>query len=110
MRYFVLYLALAFFSNQVHAQEWRNGDLKFDFSKRKTDSATVNVHTVDNVWKTCEEESRKRGLGGFGYSVDACTFWNHGPLGSVCDIYFSKKTSMHEIGHEIRHCFAGSFH
>ncbi len=110
MRNIALFVIITFFSSQTYAQAWRDGDLKFDFSKRLTNSAKVNIHTVDNVWQTCEKESRKRGLGGFGISVDACTFWNHGPLGSTCDIYFSKKTSMHEIGHEIRHCFAGSFH
>ncbi len=110
MRYIVLFVISMFLISNSHAQAWRDGDLKFDFSKRLTNSAKVNIYTVDNVRQTCEQESKKRGHGGFGVSVDACTFWNHGPLGSTCDIYFSKKTSMHEIGHEIRHCFAGSFH
>lgn len=114
MQYFLLYVTLVSFlmslSPGAHAQEWRNGDLKFDFTQRKTSSAKVNIHTVDNIWKTCEAESRKRGYNGFGYSVDACTFWEHTPMGSTCDVYLAKKTSMHEIGHEIRHCFVGSFH
>jgi hypothetical protein len=106
----ILVMVLVIICNNVHSQSWRNGDEKFDFTDRMTSSAKVNIKTVNNVDKVCEAESRKRGHGGFGMSVQACTFWHHGPLGSTCDIYLSKQTSMHEIGHEIRHCFAGSFH
>ena len=109
MKLLVFVIMLTFTSLSL-AQDWRNGDEKFDFTNRMTSSAKVNIKTVDDPNKVCNEQSHKRGLGGFKVHVSACTFWNHAPLGSTCDIYLGKKTTMHEIGHEIRHCFAGSFH
>jgi hypothetical protein len=114
MRYIIVYLliisTLGFCSTQSRAEDWQNGDAKFDFTRRKTNSVQITIQTVDNVQKACEAESKRRGLGGFGYSVDACSFWSHGPSGSTCEIYLPNRTSMHDIGHEVRHCYVGSFH
>ena len=81
----------------------------FDISKKMYDSAEVRILTVDDVSNRCQQESNKRGLGGFPYKVYACTFWNDG--GSKrCTIVLPKRTNMHQLGHEIRHCFLGAFH
>ena len=88
------------------ANDWRNPDAAFSTKPNFTNQTTVTWLVVDNVQRTCERESHKRGLGGFGYGVDACSFWH----GSTCTIVTSTKPTMHQVGHEIRHCFQGAFH
>ena len=78
----------------------------FDTRGNYVDEVTVKWIPVDDVQGTCERESKKRGYGGFGYGVKACSFFG----GNQCVIYTSKKTSMHSLGHETRHCFQGAFH
>ena len=82
----------------------------FDAMRAHTDKTTVTWLKVDNVQSACEKESHRRGLGGFGYGVEACSFWDS-PLGKDrCTIITKKLTSMAVVGHEIRHCFSGSWH
>ncbi len=88
------------------AQSWRNPEATFSTKANLTNQTTVTWLVVDNVQRTCERESQKRGLGGFGYGVAACSFWS----GATCTIVTSTKPTMHQVGHEIRHCFQGSFH
>jgi hypothetical protein len=78
----------------------------FDTASNYTTQSTITWRTVDNVQKVCESESRKRGYGGFGYGVQACSFFD----GNQCTIITSKKTTMHSLGHEVRHCFQGNWH
>jgi hypothetical protein len=74
-------------------------------------NVSITWNRVDDVRKTCEAESKKRGYGGFGYSVEACSFWAVDNKGvNICHIFTRKKTTMHELGHEVRHCFQGTFH
>ena len=91
---------------QTLAQDWKNPEAKFDASTLMTSKTTISWFRVDNVQATCEKESRKRNLGGFGYAISACSFWQ----GDNCQIFTGKKTTMHELGHETRHCFQGNFH
>lgn len=78
----------------------------FSTSKNLTNQITVKWDAVDNVQAACEKASHKRGHGGFNFPVQACSFWNM----STCHIITAKKVNLHTIGHEIRHCFQGSFH
>lgn len=78
----------------------------FDTSANLTTVSTITWRTVDDVQKTCEAESRKRGFKGFGYSIQACSFFD----GNQCTIITGKTTSMHTVGHEVRHCFQGNWH
>ena len=82
---------------------------KFDVTHNLTNSTTISWKQVSNVQQSCEQESHRRGLGGFGYSVDACSFWTNG-LTSNCLVITAKKTDLETLGHEIRHCFQGSYH
>ena len=88
------------------AQNWRDQEAAFQTIANFTTQTTVTWLVVDNVQRTCETESRKRGFGGFGYGVDACSFWTS----NRCTIVTSTKPTMHQLGHELRHCFQGSFH
>ena len=83
----------------------------FSTTDNFTNSTTINWVTVGNVQARCEAESRKRKFGGFGYAVEACSFWDKGPNNeNVCTIVTGKYTNMHTLGHETRHCFQGPFH
>lgn len=81
----------------------------FDSSRTMYNNASIEIHSVDDVSTQCEQESRRRGFGGFPYKVFACTFWNEGGQ-RKCSIYLPKKTDMHQLGHEVRHCFYGAWH
>lgn len=91
--------------------KWWDPNSMFSVVPNFTDEVMIKWHYTDDVQKTCEAESRKRGLGGFGYGVDACSFWYKSLFGQrKCDIYTGKKTNLHFLGHEVRHCFQGNFH
>jgi hypothetical protein len=82
------------------------------FSAKENHMTNTNVEwrSVKDIQKECEKESKKRGLGGFGYAVTACSFWNTDVFGSRCLIITSFNVNMHTLGHEVRHCFQGNYH
>jgi hypothetical protein len=82
-------------TTQALAQDWKNPEAKFDASKLMTSKTTISWFRVDNVQATCEKESRKRGLGGFGYAISACSFWN----GNDCQIYTDRKSTRLNSSH-----------
>lgn len=86
--------------------DWRDGEAKFSTKNLRVKKLVVTWQVVQNVQAACEAESRLRGLGGFGYGVDACSFWD----ASSCTIVTSSMPTMHQLGHEFRHCYQGSFH
>lgn len=103
---FVAFIAIAFFTTSVSAENWKDPEAKFDATKRFTTTSTIQWITTDDLQKTCDTESRDRGHGGFSYPVDACSFWK----GPNCVIYTKPMASLHDIGHEMRHCFQGNYH
>ena len=72
--------------------------------------STIEWKPVANLQAECEKESKKRGLGGFGYPVTACSFWDNGIRGNRCLVLTAKNLNMHTLGHEMRHCFQGNYH
>jgi hypothetical protein len=78
----------------------------FDTRSNYTNESNIRWTPVDNVQAVCEKESRKRGFNGFGYPLNACTFFD----GNKCYIFTSKQTTLHTLGHEVRHCFQGNWH
>lgn len=88
------------------AQDWRNPDATFSSELGFINKNIVTWLFVDNEQRTCEHERRKRGFGGFGYGVEACSFWT----ASTCTIVTSSRPTMYQLGHETRHCFQGCFH
>jgi len=81
---------------------------QFDMMHNDTNEFQVTFVQAANVNKACDAESRKRGQGGFGYAVEACSFWNWNK--SECMIITERKANFHTIGHEIRHCLQGNWH
>jgi hypothetical protein len=88
------------------AQDWRDGDAPFKPLAKHPSQLAVSWVIAPSVQATCEAESKRRGLGGFGYGVAACSFWS----GTTCTIVTSKTPTQHELGHELRHCFEYNWH
>lgn len=103
MKTFLLIVMYAV-STMAHAKDIWNKDEKWPM--KAATSMTVTVIPVDNVQAACEKESRRRGNGGFGFGVEACTFWES----NSCTIIIAKKETHHTLGHEFYHCRAGGFH
>jgi hypothetical protein len=107
---YILKFILIFISMMIvgtsNSEDWKNPNAKFDARKLMTNTSHITWHRVDHVQKTCERESKKRGFGGFNYPVYACSFWDN----KTCDIFTSKTPTLHDVGHEVRHCFQGNFH
>lgn len=98
--FFVSFSSFAFDDNPYNV---------FDANKRFTDTSNIVWRVVQNASAVCEYESRRRGFGGFGKHVEACSFWND-KGDSTCTIITNNITNMHQIGHEMRHCFQGAYH
>lgn len=87
-----------------------NPNANFDASHNMTNQTKIEWRQIKEIQKGCNDESKKRGLGGFKIAVDACSFWDKGVLGDYCLIITEPNTSMAILGHEVRHCFQGAFH
>jgi hypothetical protein len=85
---------------------YRDPDSTFDASKLNTNQTQITWRVVPDVQKACEAESRNLGNKGFGYMVQACSFWAQ----TTCTIITGKNATMHQLGHETLHCFKGNFH
>ena len=105
MKNIIAFITIITFATFANAENWRDPESRFNATKKR-DKSNITWKLTDNVQKTCEDESRRRGLGGFGYSVDACSFWD----ADSCIIITAQNTTLHEIGHEMRHCFQGNYH
>ncbi len=104
MKKLLLVIAMLF-ATAVSAKDIMNKNEKWDMTTGPK-TITVTKVAVDNIQATCEAESRKRGNGGFGFGVEACTFWK----GNQCTIFVQKRETHHTLGHEFYHCFSGAYH
>lgn len=102
-----IYLGVVFFviTSNVFAFNDDPNEM-FNTNGNYTNNSIIQWFPVDNVQKTCDAESKKRGYGGISWAVKACSFYN----GNRCDIYTAKNLNMHTLGHEVRHCFQGNWH
>lgn len=88
--------------------DWRDAYAYFSTKPNRTETLAVSWMVVpeSKVQATCEAISKDSGLGGFGFAVNACSFWRN----DRCLIVTAKQTTHAELGHELRHCYQGSFH
>jgi hypothetical protein len=102
----------AYIPINVFAQKAFKDDPYTMFSAKENNMTNTNIEwrPVKNLQAECEKESKKRGLGGFGYAVTACSFWSSNVLGNHCLVITSMNLNMHTLGHEVRHCFQGNYH
>ena len=103
-------IALSFLVAMTAYADWDNPLETFDSSKKITSHVDLKWVAVDNIQATCESESRKRGNNGFGFKLEACTFWDKTPTGYSCVMYTKKNPTTFTMGHEVRHCFQGNYH
>jgi len=81
---------------------------QFDMTHNETNQVKISFVQTNNVQSTCSAESIRRGKGAFGYSIEACSFWNSSF--TECTIVTAPTANFHTIGHEVRHCLQGNFH
>jgi hypothetical protein len=82
----------------------------FSAESSQLKESLIQWRPVSNVQEECEQESKKRGHGGFGYPIQACSFWDKDIRGNRCLVITAPNLNMHTLGHEVRHCFQGSYH
>jgi len=102
-------IALMLVTTNVFAYE-DNPYTKFDTTHNFTNQSNITWRAVDNVQAECNKASTKYAGKNFGYAVLACSFWIKENGQDACVIITGKQTSMHSIGHEMRHCFQGNWH
>ena len=100
-------ILFAFISVDVFAESvWNDPYAMFDTNLNERPLSIVEWRVTEDVQKACDEESKRRKLGGFKHEVYACSFWSN----DFCLIITSRFTTTHVIGHELRHCFQANFH
>jgi hypothetical protein len=105
----LLILIFILFTQSAFAEY--DGNVVIDTKNNKTTRSTIDWKPTNNVEKTCEKESKKRGFGGFkGAKIEACSFWTFGDGVGICTIITEKKTTLDTIGHEFAHCMQGNWH
>ena len=83
---------------------------KFSGTANFTDNTHVKWIQVPNVLATCDKESKARGFPGYNFAIDGCSFWDTTLQGNTCLIITPITTDFWTLGHEMRHCFQGSYH
>jgi hypothetical protein len=101
-------ILLYFFSPFCLAFSWDSPTTPFSTKENEYETMLISWKPVDNIQKTCEAEHKSRGFGQINYKVDACSFWNF--TTRTCTIFTKKNPTMHDIGHELRHCYQGNWH
>ena len=112
MKFFILILAIFVSSSFAQERFYTSENPHEEFNVRKVNANEIQLTFIsaDNVQSTCDQESRNRGLGGFKYAVEACSFFDTKRSNNKCTIVVGKTTNYHTIGHEMRHCLQGNFH
>ena len=86
--------------------DWRDPNTLYNTKNNMTDDTQVTIIPASDVNKVCNAESKKRGLGGFNYGVDACSFWDK----KRCTIVLPQRFTKERLGHEMLHCLQGDYH
>ena len=108
MKHTLTALLIACQIGTASAQNWDDPKAPFSTTENTGETMIISWKTVDNVQQVCQSEYKSRGFGGFNYKVDACSFWNF--VTKTCTVYTKKNPTMHDVGHEIRHCYQGNWH
>jgi hypothetical protein len=101
-----VFLAQSVIAQAAGYFEWDHPTKPFDSSSKNMKSVKIEWISVDDVRKTCSAESQKRGHPPITFNIAGCSFAGYW----TCTIYTSKMTTMHTLGHEMRHCFQGAWH
>jgi hypothetical protein len=91
---------------QAGYYDWDSPTSTFDARSKERSSVRVVWRTVDDVRAVCSKLNEASGYGPIKFSIHACSVQD----GNVCTIITKNETSMHTLGHELRHCFQGRWH
>jgi hypothetical protein len=97
---------LLLIANTAWAWNWQDPDSKFDVTQNEVSQVHLKWVVVKDVNAACAAENKKRGGKVWRFDVQACSFWE----GKECVIYTPKMASIHNLGHEVLHCFRGAYH
>jgi hypothetical protein len=100
--------SVALFVTSTVFASWDDPNAQFDATKYTNRTVSVTWITVkmSMLRETCNRVARKKGYQTYKSEINACAFWE----GNVCTVYTPETTSMHTVGHEMRHCFQGAWH
>ena len=96
-------------STTVCAQtwNWRDAHSKFQVPENRTDlTQRVRWQAVDDANAVCNAVNINRTGKPIGYRVEGCQFMEN----NECVIITGKITNIANLGHEVLHCFWGSYH
>ena len=96
-------------STTVCAQtwNWRDAHSKFQVPENRTDlTQRVRWQAVDDANAVCNAVNMSRTGKPIGYRVEGCQFMEN----NECVIITGKITNIANLGHEVLHCFWGSYH
>ena len=87
----------------------------FSLENLMTNKTTVEIVVHDSeaaVDAVCQGMMKAAGnKNGFGYKAYACSLYTKSFFGGhKCTVHMGRKTDQNQLGHELRHCFAGQFH
>lgn len=80
----------------------------FDASEVKYSEMSITWKRVDkkDLLKECQKRAAKIGVTMSNDPVNGCTFWSD----DTCLVITAKMTTMHTLGHEMRHCYQRAWH
>lgn len=79
-------------------------DVEFDAEPKLRPMIEVAWFTVDDPQAVCERQAGQK----YPYRISACAHRVNN--NRRCIIITKKRTTMGDLGHELRHCFQGSWH
>ncbi len=87
---------------------WAYDDPKALFSIKQRRNSTIRVtwQYTNHVLAACNAQNRSIGKEPMSPYTIACAVWED----NNCLIITSKRAQIHTLGHEIRHCFFGTWH
>lgn len=103
---FAILIVANFGSAHAYLGTWNDPLVPFNADKNQREKVVLNWKVSDNVVETCNAHSKSLGFKQPLGPLTACSFWQ----GNTCTIITSKTPTMHEIGHELRHCYQGLWH
>jgi hypothetical protein len=106
-----LLFCLLFLSFSVAAEYSEDPYAKIPTDNNMTNKSKITWRPVDDVVKECNKERVKYGQKPYTFQVQACASWGFNLFRQAeCVIITSKTPNMATLGHEMRHCFQGSYH
>ncbi|MEN9314617.1 MAG: hypothetical protein RIS35_1010 [Pseudomonadota bacterium] len=77
----------------------------FDARRNLREKITITWKTVGDIQAVCKREFARFGAR-LTHEVDACAIW----AGERCTIYTRHRPPLHDVGHEVRHCYQEHWH